>query len=513
MGQIKAVWWLLHHRQNEWPLAKHTMSEKIEELRNVRIQKVEELKKQGIDPYPVHTDRTHTVGEAIAGFEELKTEAGGKAITLVGRVRSIRTHGKLTFGNLEDGSGQIQFLLREDSLGEKFKKFSEFFDIGDFLQITGTLSLSKTGEKTLEVADYKLLTKSIRPIPQNFYGLKDVETRLRKRYLDLIVNEDTRELFRKKAIFWQTVRKFMIDRGFLEVWNPVLEAAAGGAEAEPFKTHHNALDRDYFMRISLELPLKRLLVGGYDKVFEIGRLFRNEGIDRDHLQEYDDMEFYWAYADHEAGMKFIEEMYKEIVKAVVGADETEYEGNKINWMAAWPRVDYFDAFQKETGLDLNSASNEDLVGYAEKNKIRLEKNSGRGRLIDMIYKKTVRPKLIQPCFLVGHPLETSPLAKKDPSNPKKILRFQPLAGGSELGNGFSELNDPLDQQARFEEQAKLKASGDKEAHPMDEDYVEALEYGMPPAVGYGMSERVFAVLMNRSIRETVIFPPMKEEEK
>lgn len=487
------------------------MSEKIEELRHVRIQKVEELKKQGIDPYPVHSERTHGIGDALEAFDKLAKHKD--QVTLAGRIRSIRTHGKLTFGNLEDGSGQIQFLLREDALGEKFKKFSGFFDIGDFLQVSGSLSLSKTGEKTLEVSDYKLLTKSIRPIPQNFYGLKDVETRLRKRYLDLIVNEDTRELFRKKAIFWQTLRQFMIQRGFLEVWNPVLENTPGGAEAEPFKTHHNALDRDFYLRISLELPLKRLLVGGYDKVFEIGRLFRNEGIDRDHLQEYDDMEFYWAYADHEQGMAFVEELFKAIVKNVAGTDETEYEGQKINWQGKWPRVDYFEAFKQATGLDLNSVTNEALVGFAEKNKIRLEKNSGRGRLIDTIYKKTVRPKLIQPCFLVGHPLETSPLAKKDPGNPKKILRFQPIAGGAELGNGFSELNDPLDQKSRFEEQMKLKAAGDKEAHMMDEDYVEALEYGMPPAVGFGMSERVFAVLMNRSIRETVIFPPMKEEEK
>ena len=499
-----------------WPIAK--MSDKIEELRQVRIQKVEELKKQGIDPYPVSSERTHTIAQALEQFEELsvrgKREGGREGqITLVGRIRSIRTHGKLTFGNLEDGSGQIQFLLREDTLGEKFKKFAEFFDIGDFLEVAGSLSLSKTSEKTLEVSDYKLLAKSIRPIPQNFYGLKDVETRLRKRYLDLIVNEDTRELFRKKAIFWQTARRFMMDRGFLEVWNPVLETTPGGAEAEPFKTHHNALDLDFYLRISLELPLKRLLVGGYDKVFEIGRLFRNEGIDRDHLQEYDDMEFYWAYADHEQGMAFVEELFKEIVQATAGGFETEYEGQKISWGGNWPRVDYFQAFKQSTGLDLNSATDKQLVSFAEKNKIRLEKNSGRGRLIDMIYKKTVRPKLIQPCFLTGHPLETSPLAKKDPVNPKKILRFQPIAGGTELGNGFSELNDPQDQKLRFEEQMKLKAAGDKEAHLMDEDYVEALEYGMPPAVGFGMSERVFAVLMNRSIRETVIFPPMKEEEK
>jgi lysyl-tRNA synthetase class 2 len=265
------------------------------------------------------------------------------------------------------------------------------------------------------------------------------------------------------------------------------------------------------MRISLELPLKRLLVGGYEKVFEIGRVFRNEGIDRDHLQEYDAMEFYWAYADYKKGMDLVERLYKLIVEKVTGGMETEYEGYKIKWGGEWPRLDYFELFQKETGLDLNTVTSEELHNKAHELKIKVEKGIGRGRLIDAIYKKAVRPKLINPCFLVGHPLETSPLAKKDPSNPKKILRFQPIAGGTELGNGFSELNDPIDQNQRFEEQMKMKAQGDKEAQMMDKDYVEALEYGMPPAVGFGMSERVFSVLMNRSIRETIIFPPMKEE--
>jgi lysyl-tRNA synthetase class 2 len=486
------------------------MSEKIEELRHVRIQKLEELKKQGIDPYPVETKRTHSVSDAIKQFDDLTSSK--KNLTLAGRIRSIRTHGKLAFGNLEDGTGTIQFLLREDVLANRFKHFNEFFDLGDFLEVTGTLSYSKTQEKTLEVSDYKLLSKSIRPIPQNFYGLKDIETKLRKRYLDLMANEDARELFRKKAIFWQTLRNFMIEKGFLEVWTQVLESTPGGADAEPFITHHNALNRDFYLRISLELPLKRLLVGGYDKVFEVGRLFRNEGIDRDHLQEYDDMEFYWAYADHEKGMELVEELYKKIVKEVVGSFQTEYEGHKIDWSKPWARVDYFEVFEKATGVDLNKATDEDLKLAAKKYKIEIIKAMGRGRLIDAIYKKTVRPKLIQPSFLVGHPLETSPLAKKDPNNPKRILRFQPIVGGAELGNGFSELNDPLDQQTRFEEQMKLKKAGNKEAHMMDEDYVEALEYGMPPAVGFGMSERLFAVLMNRSIRETVIFPPMKEDE-
>lgn len=481
--------------------------DKIEELRAVRIQKLEDLKKAGIDPYPVFSQRTHIVGDALKGFESLSTQA--TPLILAGRIRSIRTHGKLAFADLEDESGKIQLMLREEALADKFK-IIDLLDLGDFIQAEGLLVLSKTGQQSLEVKNFVLLSKSIRPIPTEHFGLEDLETRLRKRYLDLLANPETKEMFRKKAIFWQTIRNFLVEKGFLEVWTPVLENIAGGADAEPFITHHNALDRDFYMRISLELPLKRLLVGGYEKVFEIGRLFRNEGIDRDHLQEYDDMEFYWAYSDYEKGMQLVEAMYKQIVQNVVGVGETEYEGHKINWMQEWARLDYFELFQKETGLDLNTATEAELLDKAKALKLDVPSGIGRGRLIDTIYKKAVRPKLIQPCFLVGHPLETSPLAKKDPNNSKRILRFQPIVGGSELGNGFSELNDPVDQAGRFDEQMHMKAAGDKEAHQKDDDYVEALEYGMPPAVGFGMSERVFSVLMNKSIRETVIFPPMKD---
>ncbi len=487
------------------------MSEKIEELRQVRIQKLEELKKQGIEPYPTSTDRTHTVGAAVEKFEEL---SGNKqAITLAGRVRSIRTHGKLTFGNLEDGAGAIQFLLRQDLLAEKFEQFNTLMDMGDFLQITGSLSLSKTGEKTLEVTEYKLLAKSLRPVPQNYFGLKDLEVKLRKRYLDLIANKETRELFKKKSVFWKTMREFLESREFMEVEMNVLEQVPGGAEAEPFITHHNALDRDFYLRISLELPLKKLLVGGYERVFEIGRIFRNEGISTEHLQDYMQMEFYWAYADYDQLMDMTEELYKKIVQNVTGGMKTVYDGKEIDWSGKWPKVDYFTIFQEKTGLDLNTATEDDLKTLAKKEHIKFEANQGRGRLIDLIYKKKVRPSLINPCFLINPPIEIEPLAKKDPKNPKQVQRMQILAGGTELGKGFTELNDPIDQRERFEAQAKLREAGDKEAQMLDEDFVEALEYGMPPAAGFGLSERLFAVIMDKSIRETVFFPPMKEEEK
>jgi lysyl-tRNA synthetase class 2 len=487
------------------------MTEKIEELRKVRIQKLETLKQQGTDPFPIESKRTHTIKVAIDGFEDLKKNKDD--VFLVGRVKSIRTHGKLTFGNLEDETGVIQFMLREDVLGEKvFNGFSSFFDIGDFLQIQGILTLSKTNEKTLEVASYKLLAKSIRPIPQNFYGLKDQEVRLRKRYLDLLANPEVRGIFYKKSLFWKTIREYLQDKGFLEVDLNALEQIPGGAEAEPFVTHHNALNRDFYLRISLELPLKKLIVGGFEKVFEIGRIFRNEGVSTEHLQDYMQMEFYWAYSDYQEQMVLLEDLYKQIIQKITGDLKTRYDGKQIDWSGKWPRVKYFDVFKENTGIDLNTTDIDELKKYADKLHIKYEKNHGKGRLIDLIYKKTVRPKLIQPCFLINPPVEVEPLAKKDPQNPKEVQRLQILAAGTELGKGFSELNDPIDQRQRFEDQMKLREAGDTEAQMLDEDYLEAMEYGMPPLSGFGLSERLFAVIMDKSIRETVFFPPMKESE-
>jgi len=318
----------------------------------------------------------------------------------------------------------------------------------------------------------------------------------------------------KKNIFWQTIRKFLEREKFLEVETPVLECIPGGAEAEPFKTHHNALNSDFYLRISLELALKRLLVGGYERVFEIGRVFRNEGIDREHLQEFDHMEFYAAYMDMEDGMALVEKLYKNIVQAVAGDTmETVYDDVQVDWRKPFPRIDYFTEFKKETGIDLNAdVSAKELRVKADELGIKYGPNYGKGRMIDTLYKKTVRQKLVQPCFLVGHPIAVSPLAKTDPKNPRRVLRFQLVAVRSELGNGFAELNDPQEQRKRFEEQMKLRSLGDTEAQMLDEDFIQALEYGMPPACGFGMSERFFAVLMNASVRETVIFPPMKDKE-
>lgn len=492
-----------------------------DDILKTKLKKLEKIKKAGIEAYPEKSRRDFRNSEALERFDELSS----KEITLVGRVKSFRPMGGSAFAHIEDGFGKIQLFLSKKNMppvrsaepgvagGEdKYELFTKNIEIGDFIQATGKLFKTKQDEKTLEVSDWKMLSKNIRPIPTEYFGLKDTEELLRRRYLDLMMNEETRGIFRKKNIFWQTIRNFLAKEEFLEVQTPILEKIPGGAEAEPFKTHHNALDQDFYLRISLELALKRLLVGGCEKVFEIGRVFRNEGIDREHLQEYDLLEFYWAYADMEMGMKLVEKLFKEIVKKISVGYETEFEGQKIDWSKKFAIVDYFKEFKKETGLDLESdLSAEILRAKADELEIKYDPAWGRGRMIDTLYKKTVRQKLVQPCFLIGHPIEVSPLAKRDPKNPNRALRFQPVAGKSELGNGFSELNDPLDQRKRFEEQMKLRAAGDKEAQMLDEDFVEALEYGLPPAVGFGMSERLFAFILNKSVRETVIFPPMKSK--
>ncbi len=480
-----------------------------ESIRRIKLQKLENIKDFKMEPYPEKTGRTITNGEAMEQFDKLAK----KNITLVGRVKSFRPMGGSTFAHIEDETGKIQLFLNKKNISEdKYKLFIKNVEIGDFVEASGKLFKTKQDEKTLEVFDWKILSKNIRPIPTEYYGLKNTEKLLRKRYLDLMMNAETREIFRKKNIFWQSVRSFLSKEGFLEIQNPVLELTPGGAEAEPFTTHHNALDQDYFMRISLELPLKRLLVGGYEKVFEIGRVFRNEGVDREHLQEYDSLEFYWAYADLQKGMEISEELFKEVVKNVAGKMTTEYEGQKIDWNKKFAVVDYFTEFKKETGLDLETdLSVEVLRAKADELKIKYDKSFGKGKMIDTLYKKTIRKKIIQPSFLVGHPLDVSPLAKIDPENSKKVLRFQIVAGGSELCNAFSELNDPIDQKNRFEEQMKAREAGDKEAQMLDEDFVEALEYGMPPAFGMGFSERFFAFLMNKPVRETTTFPAIKEK--
>ncbi len=434
-----------------------------------------------------------------------------ESVSLAGRLRSLRDQGKIIFADLEDETGKIQIVLKEDTLAD-LPFWRSVFDIGDFVSVTGPLFATKRGERSVDVREVQFGGKSLLPLPDKWDGLEDMELRLRERYVDLLTHPDLREMFLKKSRFWAAVREFLQKHGFVEVETSVLEPQAGGAEAEPFKTHHNALDTDFYLRISLELQLKKLVVGGMGSVFEIGRVFRNEGIDRDHLQDFTFMECYWAYHDYRELMKLLSEMYRFVVERTTGSLRTTWQGYDIDWGAAWPEVDYGHAFKEANdGMDPLTATRDALFARAKALGLAPEKDLQKGRLVDLIYKKTVRPKLIQPCFLVNTPILISPLAKASPEHPEIAERFQIVACGTELGNGFSELNDPLDQRARLEQQMVLKQQGDKEAMELDEDFLRALEYGMPPTAGFGMSERVFAILMDKPMRETVFFPLMRKK--
>lgn len=481
----------------------------LEDIISERKKKLERLKSAGIDPYPAKAKRTATAAAAkksFRGFSLLK-----KKVFVAGRVRGLRDQGGLIFIDVEDESGRIQAVLKKATL-KNFKLLKDTLDIGDFISVGGPLFKTQKGEISVDVREATVLVKSLQPLPSEHFGLEDEEIRLRKRYLDLLMNPEVREMFRRKAVFWQSMRDFLKEEGFLEVDMSALESLPGGADAEPFVTHHNALDMDFYLRIALELPLKKLLVGGYEKVFEIGRLFRNEGIDKEHLQDYMDLEFYWAYSDYNDLMKLAEKMYKTVIKNTMGTLVTNWNGQKIDWGKKWKVVDYVEAFKKAAKIDPLTATRDELMHKAKELGLKPENNLGKGRLIDLIYKKTIRPGLIQPTFLVHHPLDISPLAKRSPKDPRIVERVQVLAAGTELGNGWSELNDPIDQRERFEEQMKLREAGDKEAQHLDEDFVEALEYGMPPASGFGVSERLFAVLMDKPIRETVFFPLMRKKD-
>ena len=477
---------------------------------NERLAKREAMLAVGLDPYPISVKRNCSIREALVKFGALSKAR--KKITLAGRVRSLRDQGKIIFADIEDDSGRIQGVIHREVLGEDFDNVKKFMDSGDFVEITGPLFATSRGQKSIEARACRVVAKSIRPVPTEWFGLEDAETRLRHRYLDLLLNPELKEFFRKKSAFWRHTRNFLLGEDFLEVETPVLEAIPGGADARPFKTHHNALDIDLYLRISLELHLKRLLVGGFEKVFEIGRIFRNEGIDDEHLQDYTQMEFYAAYMDHEELMAMIEKMTKYVLKNTFGTLKIETKGKKIDWGKKWPRVDYFSLLSEEWGADAEKLEIGELYGLAKKRGVDVPPKLGRGRVLDYIYKKTIRPKLLDPQFLVYPPAEVEPLAKRVPGRPGRVARVQILALGTELGKGFAELNDPVDQRERFEEQMKLRAAGDEEAQRMDEDFVEALEYGMPPAAGFGWSERIFTLVAGKTVREGVFFPLMRRRE-
>ncbi len=481
----------------------------IDELKKVRLQKLKSLQDSGLLAYPAKTKRTHTIQEALDNFSKLSK--AGKDIVLVGRIMALRGHGGATFLDIQDGTTKIQVLIKEDKLGEKgYAFFIDHFDIGDFVEIRGILLKTKRGEQTIEAKDYKMLAKSLLPLPEKWHGLQDIEEKLRKRYLDILFNPEAKEMIEKRAVFWNSIREFLIEKGFLEVETPVLEVTTGGADAKAFETHHNALDLDLYLRISTgELWQKRLMVAGFEKTFEIGRQFRNEGMDAEHLQDYTQMEFYWAYADYEMGMKLVEEMYKYIIKETFGTLKFKIKDFNVDFSKKWEKYDYQTIINKYAKINILEASLPEMEKQLQKLGVEYDKKGfNKTRAIDNLW-KYCRKNLSGPGFLINTPIDVSPLAKREEKNPKMAQRFQVIVAGSEVGNGYSELNDPVDQNKRFKEQQKLREKGDEEAQMFDHEFVEALEYGMPPTCGFGLSERLFSFLMDKPARETQIFPLMR----
>jgi len=484
-----------------------------DEIIKERIRKIRELRELGINPYPNKFDVKHKAGELQEKYKKLKNEEkSNDKVVMAGRLITARDLGKIAFGTLQDGTGRIQIVLQEKETPDKIREFfKRFIDGGDFVGVEGTIFRTKRGELSVLVKKVELLTKSVLSLPDKWHGLQNDEERLRKRYLELITNPEVKEMFVKKGKFWNTIRNFLLDRDFVEVETPILETSAGGAAATPFATHHNALDINVFLRISMgELWQKRLMVGGFDKTFEIGRQFRNEGMDAEHLQDYTQMEFYWAYANYEDGMNLVKEMYRKIAKEVFGGTVFEKNGMKFDLAKDWKVVDYAKEVKKQTGIDIFEDSKEKIEKKLDSLKEEYDPNVDKWRLVDVLW-KTCRRKISGPVFLTGQPVEISPLAKKNPKDGKKVEQFQVLLAGSEVGNGYSELNDPFDQEERFERQMELKEAGDEEAQDHDKDFVEALKYGMPPTCGFGVSERLFSFLEGKPIRETVIFPLMRPE--
>jgi lysyl-tRNA synthetase class 2 len=484
-----------------------TTSEKIREIRKKKLNIIEN---SGFSAYPIKTKRTHKIAEVLENFSGFSRQK--KEIILAGRIRLLRVHGGATFLQIEDGTARIQAFFKKDRLGEKgYQFFIDNFDVGDFIEVRGFLFKTKRGEKTIEAADFKILAKSILPLPEKWQGLKDIEERYRKRYLDLIFNPEVKEKFRLRSKIIREVRSFLEKEGFLEVETPILQNLYGGARAKPFKTHLNALDVDLYLRIALELYLKRLIVGGFEKVYEIGKCFRNEGVDRSHNPDFTMLEFYWAYADYKELMQLTEEMMTSIVKNIFGKLKISYEGKEIDFKTPWPRIEFSHFFEKETKIKLEEINKEALAKKAKSLGVKFEKGASKAMITDEIFKKYCRPKIWQPTFLIHYPSGFQPLAKSLEKEPKKLANFQLVVAGIEMLNAFSELNDPLEQRKRFEEQEKLFKKGAGEAQRLDEDFLEALEYGMPPTAGLGMGiDRLVALLTDsHALREVIFFPTMK----
>jgi lysyl-tRNA synthetase, class II len=472
-----------------------------------RLLKAEKLRTQGIDPYPSQVKKTHDISRALTNFFDLSQSE--KEIILVGRIMSLRSHGGSIFIDIQDGTGRIQIFAGRNTLGPKqFDFLKDNFDLGDFIQVNGILFTTKAGAKTLKAEKISMAAKSLFPLPSEWYGIKDPELRYRQRYIDLLLNDEIKKIFETRSHLVKLIRSFLDKEGFLEVETPILQNQYGGAKAKPFQTHLNALDIDVFLRIAPELYLKRLLIGGFDKVYELSRNFRNEGIDRMHNPEFTMLEFYWAYIDYKDLMKFTERMFSFLIKSIYGKEEFDHDGQKLNFRKPWPRLDFCQLIQKETGINLSEVDEKTLMKKAGELGVDVPKGANKAEIADAIYKKYCRSKIWQPSFIIHHPMGFFPLAKESKKIPGYTENFQLVAAGWELINAFSEQNDPVKQREIFEAQENNFKMGFEEAQRMDEDFLTALEYGMPPAAGFGMGiDRLAALITNaHSLREIIFFP-------
>ncbi|MFH1353804.1 MAG: lysine--tRNA ligase [bacterium] len=488
--------------------------ERLGEIRQARLAKRQTLLNAGRSPYPAEARRTHTAAELLEQFDTL--QAGSFPVTLAGRVAALRRHGGVAFLDLVDASGSVQLQITKDKAPSEVFERLEWLDAGDFVQAVGMPIVTERGVNTLQVNEFHLLSKSIRPLPGAWHGLKDRETRYRQREVDLLLNEEARLplLLRGQVLDW--LRHELMNRGFQEVETPILQPLAGGAVAEPFVTRHNALDTDLYLRIAPELYLKRLLVGGFEKVFEIGRCFRNEGMDRDHSPEFSTCELYWAYADYEDLMDMTEDMLSGMVRNLTGSEEIKMGDETLFFVKPWRRVSYKDALQEAIGVDvLQKKDPAAYVTILENKGLEVPQVQTYSKLVDELYKELVRPGLVQPTMVFDLPVEMAPLAKRSLPNPAVAETFQLLVGGKELIKAYSELNDPVEQRERFEAQQEDRKKGDKEQTEIDEEYLRAMEYGMPPAAGWGLGiDRLVAILSGASsVRDTIAFPLLRPEKK
>lgn len=490
--------------------------EECNELIEQRIKKLAEMRENGLEPFGSTYFAEHHAADLYERFSmTAKEDLDAKAITytLAGRIVAMRDFGKAAFAHIQDVTGKIQIYFKKDILGDQFALLKKL-DIGDIIGLRGTLFRTKTNELTVEVKEFTMLTKSLRPLPEKWHGLKDIETRYRQRYVDLIVNPEVRKVFIQRSMIIKSIRDFLESKGFIEVETPMMQPIPGGATARPFKTHHNALDADLYLRIAPELYLKRLLVGGFERVYELNRNFRNEGISTKHNPEFTMLEFYIAYRNYHFLMSLTEEMITTITQQTLGTLQIPYEDQMIDLTPPWPRVPMLDALLQRGVPPEILGNGEKARAWATENHIPVEKGASLGKILDEIFKERVEPELIQPTFIIDHPVELSPLAKRKPDNPDLVERFELFITSREIANAFSELIDPMDQKQRFRVQVEAKSQGDEEAHGMDEDFIRALEYGMPPAAGEGIGiDRLVMLLTNSSsIREVILFPQLKPEQ-